>query len=376
MDTQKTVLLVDDDPDLINVHSAYLQLLQFQPLIANDGKQALDILANNEDIDIILSDVEMPKMGGYEFCQAVKENPDTKNIPFLFVSSHTDLEEKLKGYAVGGDDYITKPIAPEELGLKINTLLDTKKENLQLSEKLAETHHTAMQAMTYSSDLGQVLEFYKNSLNAQSFEELAKYLFDATQAYGLNVTLYIVTMDQTMALTDKGTASPLETNVIELSRSKGRFFDFGHRTVINYKDFSLLIKNMPKDNPERYGTIKDSLGSLCNAIESRIKLLTLNSVAQKNEEIIDMVKLTLQQVEDIFRQTQLGNVAAIEQLSDELEEAMLTRLGLTEEQEENIRAIVKSCLENSNKLYEESLTMHNLFENMNEQLHGLLGIKV
>ena len=372
-----TVLLVDDDPDLINIHSTYLKLLGFTSLQAEDGKSAIAVLDEHPtDVDIILSDVVMPEMSGYEFCRAVKDKEETKDIPFLFVSSHTTLEEKLKGYAVGGDDYITKPIAPEELSLKINALLDARNKSKQLNERLAETHNAAMQAMTYSSDLGQVLEFYKNSLNAKSFEELAEFLFEVTESYGLNATLQIITPEKTFCLTAKGVASPLESNVIELSRSKGRFFDFGTRTVINYEDFSLLVKNMPVDDPERYGMFKDTLGSLCNAIEARVKLLMVNSVASKNEEIVDTVKETLEEVEDIFRKTQLGNVAAIEKLSDELEEAMLTKLGLTEQQEDSIREIVKACLENTNKVYEESLTLHNMFENMNEQLRGMLGIKV
>ncbi len=376
MSAQRTVLLVDDDPDLISVHSAYLELLGFKSLHASNGKEAIDILsANPEEIEIILSDVVMPEMSGYEFCQAVKENEATKDLPFLFISSHTTLEEKLKGYAVGGDDYINKPIRPEELGYKINMLLEARIKNKALSSQLAETHHTAIQAMTYSSDLGQILEFYKNSLNAESFEQLAGYLFETTKNYGLKVTLQLITPSETITLSEKGVAPPLESNVIELSRTKGRYFDFGARTVINYQDFSLLIKNMPIDDPERYGTIKDTLGTLCNAIESRVRVLISNSTAKKNEEILETVKNTLKQVEALFSKIQQGNAKAIETLTDELEEAMLTSLGLNEHQEESIRKIAKDCLETSKEVHKEGLALHDMFENINEQLRNVLAAK-
>ncbi len=376
MNSQRTVLLVDDDPDLISVHSAYLELLGFKSLHASNGKEALEILSSNtQEIEIILSDVVMPEMSGYEFCQAVKENEATKDLPFLFISSHTTLEEKLKGYAVGGDDYINKPIRPEELGYKINMLLEARIKNKALSSQLAETHHTAIQAMTYSSDLGQILEFYKNSLNAESFDQLAGYLFETTKNYGLKVTLQLITPSETITLSEKGVAPPLESNVIELSRTKGRYFDFGARTVINYQDFSLLIKNMPIDDPERYGTIKDTLGTLCNAIESRVRVLISNSTAKKNDEILETVKSTLKQVEALFSKIQKGNAKAIETLTDELEEAMLTSLGLNEHQEESIRKIAKDCLEASKEVHKEGLALHDMFENINEQLRNVLAAK-
>jgi len=373
MTEQRTVLLVDDDPDLISVHSAYLELLGFNSLQANNGKEALDILsARKDDVEIILSDVVMPEMGGYEFCQEVKDNDSTKELPFLFISSHTSLEEKLKGYAVGGDDYIEKPIKPEELSYKINMLLNARVKNKQLNSQLAETHHTALQAMTYSSDLGQILEFYKNSLNADSYEQLASYLFETTKSYDLKVTLQLITPSETITLTERGTAPPLESNVIELSRPKGRYFDFGARTVINYQDFSLLIKNMPIDDPERYGTIKDTLGTLCNAIESRVRVLISNSTAKKNDEILETVKSTLKQVESLFSKVQQGNAQAIETLTDELEEAMLTTLGLNEDQEESIREIAKQCFESSKEVHKEGLALNDMFENINEQLRNVL----
>ncbi|NOY72157.1 MAG: response regulator [Gammaproteobacteria bacterium] len=378
MAENETVLVVDDDPSLVAVQSAYLQSFGYQTVAAENGHQALDILKEQcLPIDIIISDVMMPGMGGYELCQTIKNDKVIKDIPFLFVSSHISLEEKIKGYGVGGDDYINKPVIPEELNFKLKMLLEAKDKKKMLQNQLAESHNAAMQAMTYSADLGQILEFYKNTLNANNFEELSAFLFEVTNSFGLHCTLQITALEKILNLsTNKGEVSPLESNVIELSRTKGRFFDFGTRTVINYKDFSLLIKNMPINDPERYGILKDTLSTLCHAIEARTKVILSNKAAQHNEVILSTVQEMLAEVKQMFNKVQTSNIATIEKMSDQIEEAMLTSLGLSEEQEASIRTIVRACLTDTNQVYEKSTVLTKKFEGIRAQLESFLSMKM
>ncbi len=190
------VLVVEDDADLLATYSLHLVSLGYDVLSAENGEIALNrVKESPESIDIILTDIVMPVMEGYAFCQAVKSSPESSDIPLIFISSLISLEEKLKGYEVGADDYISKPISPEELGLKLKKLLESRAENKNLQQQLIESNSVAMQAMTYSSDLGQVLEFYKNTLDAANFEEIARLLFDVTNNYGLKCSLQIRTRD-------------------------------------------------------------------------------------------------------------------------------------------------------------------------------------
>ena len=106
------VLLVDDDPALIEMHSALLEKNNYSCLTASDGVQAMKILNDyHHNIGVIISDITMPNMDGYEFCSGVKGNEKTRNIPVILVSALTSLEEKLKGYEAGADDYIPKPVS-------------------------------------------------------------------------------------------------------------------------------------------------------------------------------------------------------------------------------------------------------------------------
>ncbi len=369
------VLVVDDDADLLAMHSLHLVSLGYDVLTAENGKEALDrVNGSHQSIDIILSDIVMPVMEGYAFCQAVKSNPEYQDIPFIFVSSLASLEEKLKGFEVGADDYITKPISPEELGLKIKKLLVLREENKNLQQQLSESNSVAMQAMTYSSDLGQVLEFYKNTLDAVNYEEVARLLFDATNNYGLKCSLKIFSRDESFGFSSQGIVSPLEESVIELSRYRGRFFDFNARTIINYADFSLLVKNMPIEDEERYGITKDSLGNLCDAVEARIKFLMYENASIQKEQVINVVIGMMEEVDKQFGEMQEANTNVINSMLDDLDEAMLD-LGLTSGQEDLVRSIVVEGRERSKRAFKRADVIYDKFDEVRQELDNALDNK-
>ena len=369
------VLVVDDDPDLLAVHSLHLLSLGCDVLTAESGSRALEqVQEAPETIDIILSDIVMPEMDGYALCQAVKGQADTREIPFIFISQLSSLDEKMKGFEVGADEYITKPISPEELALKISKLLELRSANKNLQKQLRESNNVAMQAMTYSSDLGQILEFYKKALNAADFDEVARLLFEVTNGYGLKCSLQILLPTGQLNFGSHGTVSPLESNVIELSRSKGRFFDFGSRTLINHDEFSLLIKNMPKDDPERYGTLKDSLGALCNAVEARVKFLLHQNATMQKEKIVNAVIGMMDEVDGMFTQLQQQNAAVINEMLDKIDDAMLD-LGLTEMQEDLIREIIVAGREELDESFQSNDKMYDKFEQVRNELDNALGVK-
>ncbi len=124
MKTKSTILIVDDTDTNIDI---LLELLgeKYDVLVAVDGKTALDV-ASKEKIDLILLDIMMPEMDGYEVCQRLKSSEETQNIPVLFITAKTDEDSIEKAYDVGGSDYITKPFKPRELLVRIKTQLKLK----------------------------------------------------------------------------------------------------------------------------------------------------------------------------------------------------------------------------------------------------------
>lgn len=145
---QSTILVVDDTPTNLEVLFNFLNNSGFRILIAEDGESALQ-KANYASPDLILLDVLMPGMDGFETCRCLKENPSTQNIPIIFMTALTETIDKVKGFSLGAVDYITKPLQYEEVLARVKTHLrlqhltcQLQEKNLQLEQEIQERRQT------------------------------------------------------------------------------------------------------------------------------------------------------------------------------------------------------------------------------------------
>jgi len=122
----KTVLIVDDVPTNIQVAMNILKNEGYRMLFAQSGQKAFDIIKNNE-IDLILLDVMMPELNGFEVCDILKQNQETKDIPIIFLSGKDSSSDIEKAYEIGGSDYVVKPFINIELIKKVETYITLKK---------------------------------------------------------------------------------------------------------------------------------------------------------------------------------------------------------------------------------------------------------
>ena len=139
MDSEKPIILiVDDNPLNLQVAAATLHENGYEPVAAIGGAQALDSLQGHTP-NLILLDVMMPEMDGFEVCRRLKANEKTKDIPVIFVTANTDNDVLVKTFQVGGNDCVRKPINRIELLTRIKALLDQKElaETKRSKEKLA-----------------------------------------------------------------------------------------------------------------------------------------------------------------------------------------------------------------------------------------------
>ncbi|PIE35967.1 hypothetical protein CSA56_01915 [candidate division KSB3 bacterium] len=131
-----SILIVDDHRDNVDILTWYLEKEGYRTLSALDGPTALSLL-ETQTPDLILLDIMMPGMDGFEVCQHVKNNRVTKEIPVIFITSSTELANKLKGFEVGGADYLTKPFSKEEMSARISLHLATLKLQRALQDEAA-----------------------------------------------------------------------------------------------------------------------------------------------------------------------------------------------------------------------------------------------
>lgn len=126
----KTILIIDDTPENIDILSGILS--NFRRKVATSGSKGLQ-LASGEDLpDLILLDIDMPEMDGFEVCRWLKSNPETENIPVIFLTAQTDKKTTVEGFKLGAADFMTKPYDPGELMVRIKTQLDLRETRQRL----------------------------------------------------------------------------------------------------------------------------------------------------------------------------------------------------------------------------------------------------
>jgi putative two-component system response regulator len=134
---QKKVLIVDDTPENIYILTDILND-QYDVSVATTGEKALKIVSMVPDIDLILLDIMMPELDGYEVCAKLKADPDTAKIPVIFVTALTEEENEAKGLELGAVDYITKPFNPALVSARVKNHLELKNYRDKLEEMVRE----------------------------------------------------------------------------------------------------------------------------------------------------------------------------------------------------------------------------------------------
>lgn len=121
----QTVLIVDDEPANISLLNEVLKT-DYRIMVAKDGKRALLVAQSNPPPDLILLDIVMPELDGYEVLKRLKADEDTKNIPIIFVTSKDKDEDETKGLEMGAVDYIHKPFNPAVVKARVRAHLELK----------------------------------------------------------------------------------------------------------------------------------------------------------------------------------------------------------------------------------------------------------
>jgi CheY-like chemotaxis protein len=131
---KKTILIVDDNPQSIDIMGEILKP-HYRRQVARSGEKALAIAASDLQPDLILLDVMMPGLDGYEVCRRLKADEKTKNIPVIFITAKNEIEDEAKGLEIGAVDYITKPVIPPILLARVKTHLELKKAREDLEKQ-------------------------------------------------------------------------------------------------------------------------------------------------------------------------------------------------------------------------------------------------
>lgn len=160
--TKQTILVVDDAPENIAVLKGILST-NYKVKVALNGKKALSIAFSDNPPDLILLDIMMPDMDGYEVCRRLKADPRTKKIPVIFVTAMGETKDEIHGFELGAVDYITKPVSPPIVSARVSTqlaLYDQKRDlEDMVRERTAKLNETRLEIIR---KLGRAAEFKDN----------------------------------------------------------------------------------------------------------------------------------------------------------------------------------------------------------------------
>jgi len=129
------ILVVDDNVKNLQYATKVLIEAGYDVSIAQNGINAINYLQKSNHPDLILLDVMMPEMSGYEVCEKLKDSPATKDIPIIFLTAKNETDDIVKGFELGGVDYISKPFQPKEILVRIKTHIDLIRAKRELVEK-------------------------------------------------------------------------------------------------------------------------------------------------------------------------------------------------------------------------------------------------
>lgn len=370
---KRRIMAVDDQPTNLKIIEHIIED-DYEIFMAASGEECLENLSNFKP-DLILLDIMMPNMDGYETCKKIKQNDEWKDIQVIFVSALDSIEDKLKGYEHGAADYFVKPFEPDELLVKIQHILDYKDELNNKDESVKSASQVAMKAMTNASEIGSILRFMQESFSVKSIKELAKLILNANTQFGLNCSVQVRTNDEIVTLNDKGVASPLEKNILLHAKNKGRIFDSKDKTIFNYDVVSLLINNMPLDDEARYGEIKDLACYLLDGAEARINGLISEAELNKQKlylmHIVEYANNTIETLNKDMHQLRLEGANIVEDMKDQLDNIVAT-MGLDEEQENSIFTVTDDGIEKTTELFSKGIKMDEEFSSIISKLNTTL----
>jgi adenylate cyclase len=153
-DERPTILIVDDTPSNLDVLVEVLKP-DYRPKVAISGEKALELVAAGVFPDLILLDVMMPGLSGYQVCQQLKADPRTRAIPVIFVTAMSEVEDETRGLELGGVDYVTKPISPPIVKARIKTHLALSRQTRDLERMVITLEAQATELSQFNRTLEQ-----------------------------------------------------------------------------------------------------------------------------------------------------------------------------------------------------------------------------
>ena len=372
MESAFKVCVVDDDPAVRDIICAMLD--PDYPVEAFDSAEACQAALTDTLPDLLLLDINLPGMNGYTFCQQIKSDGRLRKMPVIFVSGHDSPEERIAGYDAGGEDFIVKPFEPEELLRKVKVAQQIVQNQRTLAEQVEESEHLSSLVLASMDETGILLQFMSKLIAMNSAQEICAGGLELLRRYRLEGVVQTRLDGETLTMSASGTNLPLEASVIEHVRNQGRIFEFSRRSVHNFERVTLMINNLPLDDPEYCGRLRDHLSVAAQGIDSRLKALSDEIRSRRAEQGIQQALENVGKTIIDLHEAHKVNAEASSSLIVGLQESLLNsfyKLGLTDNQEKFLQNMVGDFMTRMVELLDRGLQTQDSLRRLSDQLSDL-----
>jgi CheY-like chemotaxis protein len=295
--------------------------------------------------DIFLLDVQMPGMDGYELCRRIKALPQSRDVPVIFLSVHDAIDDVLAGYDAGAEDYVVKPFEHVALHRKIENLLRIDEDRRSLRMQVQASEEFAHLVMASLNEYAALIRFLRSLNECEDHRGVVEATLNLMDAYQLEGPVQIRMRNVERTFSRAGENWPMEIAVINHVRALGRIFEFKTRSVYNFDHITILVTNMPLDDPDRCGRIRDDMAIAAESADA--KLVALQAAADKLQlraEIIDLLQKLGHHVDAYSRrydEARYKSALHTTRLLDDLL-STLANLSMSSQQEETILDLVRT----------------------------------
>jgi DNA-binding response OmpR family regulator len=353
MNSTTKVFVVDDDPTtgllLESILGDAYSLESFER-----PEQCLERLQHGVP-DVFLLDVQMPGMDGYELCRRIKALPQSRDVPVIFLSVRDAIDDVLAGYDAGAEDYVVKPFEHVALHRKIENLLRIDEDRRSLQLQVQASEELAHVVMASLNEYAALIRFLRSLNECDDHRGVVEATLSLLDAYRLEGPVQVRMRHVERTFSRAGENWPMEIAVINHVRALGRIFEFKTRSVYNFDHITILVTNMPLDDPDRCGRIRDDMAIAAESADA--KLVALQATADKLQlraEIIDLLQKLGHHVDDYGRRyddARYKSALHTTRLLDDLL-ATLANLSMSSQQEETILELVRTRSEKLIDLYD------------------------
>lgn len=362
--SELTLLVVDDDTMHCELVSDMLE--DHYRLLTATTSETATALFDEYKPDIVLLDINMPGTDGIALCKSLKSSDH--EFSAVFVSGHNSLEERLRAYDAGGDDFVAKPFELKELFAKINAVAQYQRHKKNLRDQEAFSRTMAFQSMAEAAQYGHVLQFFKNSMHAKTLDAVAQAFFEMMAQLNLITCLqfrglHVYSYDQL-----NGSCSPIELNIFELLKDVGRLYDFDNRTILNDRHVSFLIKNMPLDDSVNYGRLRDVTAVIIEGLEAKFLDLERESMLRT---ILDRVQSIINELGQQISHHESKMTTQSHNLLLEIR-ASFHDLDLTLEQEEYFSQLIEKSLQEMDLTQDDMTDLNSKLQELAQDIQQAL----